>query len=298
MARVKIALCQFGLRDARSHGEIETHLKEEAEKALASSPDFIVFPEYVTFSLLAMGGPEQLDQDRHKVLRNHIIPFTSRYKTLFSDLSRRSGAIMIGGSHWTFDDRQGKGYNSSYLFYPDGRVIEQRKNHLYPNEALFGTAPGDSLSVFETPKANIGIMTCYDAEFPEVARHLMLQGAQILFCPTTTNTERGFYRIRHCCSARAVENQVIVAQCHSAGRLSVPKDKPFTAFGRSAPLCPIDDQTGVNNGIMMEAKDGQKEEVMVGEIDLEVLARSRQASEATILKDRRPDLYKSYYRLY
>jgi len=298
VARIRIALCQFGLQDARSYGEMENHLKEQAEKAMGTSPDFIVFPEYVTFALLAMGGSEQMDKDRNEVLMKHIVPFTSRYKALFSDLSRQSGAVIVGGSHWTYDDQQGKGYNTAYLFYPDGQVKEQRKNHLYPNEALFGTAPWDDLSVFKTPKAAIGIMTCYDAEFPEVARHLMLRGAQILFCPTTTNTERGFFRIRHCCAARAVENQIFVAQCHSAGNLSVPADKPFTAFGRSALLCPIDDQTGVTHGIIVEEKDGQKEEIIVGEVDLEILARSRQASEATILKDRRPALYKFHYKLY
>jgi len=88
-------------------------------------------------------------------------------------------------------------------------------------------------------------------------------------------------------AARAVENQIYVAECHQVGALSVPLDQPFTGFGRSAILCPIDDQTMVDDGIMVEAQEGEDESVIVGEVDLELLHRSRNSSEATILKDRR-----------
>jgi len=126
----------------------------------------------------------------------------------------------------------------------------------------------------------------------------MLKGAQILLCPTGTNTERGFYRVRRCCAARAVENQIYVVECHSVGALTLPIDKPFTAYGRSAILSPIDDQTQVNNGIIVEAPDGDREAVVAAEVDLEVLERSRQSSEATLLKDRRPETYKKNYQLF
>lgn len=104
--------------------------------------------------------------------------------------------------------------------------------------------------------------------------------------------------MRRCCAARAVENQIYVAECHHVGSLSVPVDQVFTGFGRSAILCPIDDQTMVDDGIMVEAKDGEKETVIVDEVDLEVLYRSRAVSEATVLKDRREKTYEKYYHLF
>jgi predicted amidohydrolase len=297
-SRVRIALCQFGVRNSLSYKEMEDHLREQCEIALKHHPDIIVFPEYVTFNLFAMAGSKLTEKDRHHALVRYVAPFTAAYESTFSDLARRAGTVIAGGSHWTLDEKGDKGFNMAYLFRPDGRIETQKKNHLYPGEVDFGTVPSDGLSVFETPKARVGLMTCYDAEFPETARHLMLKGAQILLCPTATNTERGFYRVRRCCAARAVENQVYVVECHSVGSLTVPIDRPFTAYGRSAILSPIDDQTQVNNGIIVEAEDGVKEVVIVGEVDLDVLDRSRKSSEATILKDRRPQMYKKNYQLF
>ncbi len=297
-SRIKIALCQFGVRDTLSHQEMEDQLREQCEHALEDSPDIVVFPEYVTINLMAMAGPKMVEKDRRQVLRRYIAPFTPTYLALFSHLARQSGAVIAGGSHWTLDESGEKAFNVGYLFLPDGRIERQKKNHVYPAEVDFGTAPFAGLSVFETPKARVGLMICYDAEFPETARHLMLAGAQILICPTATNAERGFYRVRRCCAARAVENQIFVAACHSAGALTVPIDKPFTAYGRSAILSPIDDQTGVNDGVIAEAPDGDKETVVTVEVDLEVLERSRKYSEATILKDRQPETYQRNYRLF
>jgi predicted amidohydrolase len=297
-SRVRIALSQFGVRDTLSYQEMEDHLREQCEVALKHRPDIIVFPEYVTFNLFAMAGSMLMEKDRHQALVQYISPFTTAYESIFSALARRNGTVIAGGSHWTLDEKKDKGFNMAYLFLPDGRIEIQKKNHLYPGEVDFGTAPFDGLSVFETPVAKVGLMTCYDAEFPETARHLMHKGAQILLCPTATNTERGFYRVRRCCAARAIENQVYVVECHSVGSLTVPIDKPFTAYGRSAILSPIDDQTQVNNGIIVEAPDGDREAVVVAEVDLDVLDRSRQFSEATLLKDRRSEMYKKNYQLF
>jgi len=297
-SRVRIALCQFGVRNTLSYREMEDQLKGYCEQALKQSPDIIIFPEYVTFNLLAMAGPILQEKDRQQALVRYVAPFTTTYLSIFSRIAREKGVVIAGGTHWTLDEKRGSGFNIGYLFLPDGRVEMQKKNHLYPGEVEFGTTPFDKLSVFDTPKGRLGLMICYDAEFPETARHLTQKGAQILLCPAGTNTVRGFYRVRRCCAARAVENQVYVAECHSVGALTVPVDKPFTAYGRSAILCPIDDQTQFDNGIIAEAPAADQEAVVSAEVDLETLERSRQSSEATILKDRRPEAYKKNYQLF
>jgi len=190
------------------------------------------------------------------------------------------------------------GYNTAHIFFPDCSIQRQRKNHLFPRETDWGTATFDGLETFKVGPATVGVMTCYDSEFPEVGRHFMLSGAQILLCPSDTYTERGFYRVRRCCAARAVENQVYVVECHLVGGLSVPVDHPFTGYGRSSILAPIDEHCGTNDGVLYEADSGENELVLQGEVDLEALARSRQSSEATILKDRRPGTYQACYRLF
>lgn len=298
MSTVKIALCQFASRDERSFRDLENHLREQCQIAISSGADIIVFPELVTFGLLAMAGPELRYKHLHEAIIKYVANFTPIYEAIFADLARRSGTVIVAGSHWVMDEKEGKGFNTGYLFLPDGRIEQQKKNHLYPSEVEYGTATFDGLTTFETPKARIGLMICYDAEFPEVAQEFTVHGAQILFCPSATYRERGYYRVRNCCAARAIENQIYVAECHSAGSMTLPTDEPITAFGRSAILCPIDDQIKVNDGIIVEADSCQEERVVVGEVDLEALERSRQSSEATILKDRRPETYEKYYKLH
>ena len=297
MPSLKISLCQFRIRDIASVDEWVRNVRAQALLAAESQPDLIVFPEYVTFGLMSLAGAFS-SKDRGVVTRKHLGEFTPMYQALFSELAGTCNCLIAGGSHWTPSRTPGHGHNTAYLFHPDGGISRQPKNHLYPNEATFGTEPFDGLSVIETPKARIGLMTCYDAEFPEVARHFMLNGAQVLICPAATNTVRGFYRVRHCCAARAVENQVFVAVCHAVGLLSVPTDAPFTGYGRSAILAPIDDQTQAIDGVMIEAADPDEETIVTGEINMELLEKSREASEATILKTRRPDLYREHYRLF
>jgi predicted amidohydrolase len=297
MSKVRIAVCQFGLRDTLSFQEMEDHIGHMSRQAMQHGPDLIMFPEFTTFGLLAMAGPELKYGDLAPAIRDTIAAFTPNYEALFQGLARESGAVIHGGSHWILENEGSTGYNTAHLFFPDGRIERQKKNHLFPGETDWGTATCDKLTAFDIPKVRVGLMTCYDAEFPEVARHFLLEGAQLLMCPSATYTIRGYYRIRRCCAARAVENQVFVVEGHQTGALSVPVDQPFTAFGFSAILSPIDEQTGVNNGVVVEAPTGDRELIVSGEVDLEVLARSRESSEATILKDRRPETYRKHYRL-
>jgi predicted amidohydrolase len=297
MPKLKIAMCQFGLREAKSHDEMAAHLKCLCETALAAGPDLILFPELTTIGLLSMAGPKLTYSELGKAFQEYISPFTPIYESLFSELARRSGATIVGGSHWVQNRRDEPGYNTAHMFFPSGRIERQQKNHLFPGETDWGTATHDGLHVFDTDSAKIGIMTCYDAEFPEVGRHFTLNGAGILLCPSATYTERGYYRIRRCCASRAVENQIVVVECHQVGSMTIPVDRPFTCYGRSAILCPIDEQTGVVDGVVVEADSGESEMVVFGEVDLDVLEKSRRCSEATILLDRRPETYQRHYRL-
>ena len=62
-------------------------------------------------------------------------------------------------------------------------------------------------------------MICYDSEFPELARHLVDQGAFLLFVPFCTDERQGYLRVRYCCQARAVENQCYVVISGNVGNL-------------------------------------------------------------------------------
>jgi predicted amidohydrolase len=101
-----------------------------------------------------------------------------------------------------------------------GTTERYEKLHVTPDEAaLWGMRGGSSLQTFETDCGKIGVLICYDAEFPELARLLAGEGMEVLFVPFLTDTEYGFSRVRYCAQARAIENECYVAIAGSVGIL-------------------------------------------------------------------------------
>ena len=78
---------------------------------------------------------------------------------------------------------------------------------------------GNEVKVFDTDCGKIGLLICYDVEFPELSRILADQGMQILFVPFMTDTQNGYIRVRTCAQARAIENECYVAIAGSVGNL-------------------------------------------------------------------------------
>ena len=69
---------------------------------------------------------------------------------------------------------------------------------------------GKLLQTFDTDCAKIGVLICYDVEFPELSRLMADQGMQILFVPFLTDTQNAYSRVRVCAQARAIENECFV----------------------------------------------------------------------------------------
>jgi predicted amidohydrolase len=74
-----------------------------------------------------------------------------------------------------------------------------------------GITGGDTIQTFDTDCGKIGIVICYDVEFPELSRLMADQGMNILFVPFLTDTQNGYTRVKHCAQARAIENECYVA---------------------------------------------------------------------------------------
>ncbi|MEH7336479.1 nitrilase-related carbon-nitrogen hydrolase [Neobacillus drentensis] len=135
------------------------------------------------------------------------------------------------------------------------------------------------------------LAVCYEAEIPEVSRILSANGAEIIFCPSYTFTEAGFWRVRHCAQARAIENQVYFVHCPTVGEPGAPLPN---GFGRSSILSPCD-LAWMPNGIVAEAETN-KHTVVTGTVDIDELYENRKTGAATTFVDRtrREDVYSKY----
>lgn len=98
----------------------------------------------------------------------------------FAAIARMHRSHVVAGLY-TF--RDGRAYNSAVLVGPDGVVGIYDKVHLTPREGR-AFAPGGSFPVFPTRVGRIGMLICWDLQFPEAPREIALAGADIIACPT------------------------------------------------------------------------------------------------------------------
>jgi hypothetical protein len=125
---------------------------------------------------------------------------------------------------------------------------------------------------------------CLDeAEIPECSASLAEQGAEIILCPSDTFTEYGFWRVRHCAQARAIENQIYFVHCCLGGGPGSPLPN---GWARSSIISPCDVPWKNASGVIAEANPN-KEMVIRGAVDLDVLRENREKGASTTFKDRR-----------
>ncbi len=180
-------------------------------------------------------------------------------------------------------------YNVSYLCRRDGTLEEQRKIHVTPHERRdWVLQGGNKLDVFETDAGKIGILICYDVEFPELSRLMAEQGVDILFVPYWTDTKNGYLRVRHCAQARAIENECYVVICGSCGNLPVVENLDVQ-YSQAAVFSPSD-FSFPHDAIMAETTPNT-EMIMFSDLDLDKLKLVRSEGSVNNLKDRRKDLY-------
>jgi 5-aminopentanamidase len=167
-------------------------------------------------------------------------------------------------------------HNSVQLIGPDGRrLANYRKTHLYGDYETDHFTPGGELVVqAELDGLRLGLLICYDVEFPEAVRAHALAGTDLLIVPTALMRP---YEIvaQTLLPARAWENQLYIAYADRCGREG---DLDFAGLSCLA---------GPDGAV--RARAGTGDELIVAEADPALLAASR--AQNTYLTDRRPDLY-------
>ena len=278
---VRIAAVQYLLRSINDWDGFENQVRFVMKAAGDYKPQFVMFPEIFTTQLLSFMDTSDLG----RAVRN-MNDYTGRYVELFKELASHWNVHIIGGSHPTITD--GKLLNTAYLFTPEGKVFTQNKIHLtrWEREKWKGD-PGHHLNVFDTPFGRISILICYDIEFPELSRMVCEQGADIIFVPSCTDDRQGFWRVRYCCHARAIENQVYVAVTGTVGNLAV--EGLGLHFGQAAIITPSDFPFA-RDGIAAEGVLNM-EQIVIADVDLGKLVNNRVNGTTIPLYDKRLDVY-------
>ena len=281
---VRIAVVQYHQRRIESFDDFARIVTYFVDTVADNKTDFVLFPEYFAVQLLSIEN-EPLTPHQ-SMLR--LAEYNDQLEELFQGLAIRYNVNIIGGSHPARAE-DGRLLNVAHVFLRDGSVHEQPKLHPTPGERYWWHIEGgDYLRAIETDSGTIGVLTCYDSEFPELARYLVDQGADILFVPYSTEERQGHLRVRYSCHARAIENQIYVATAGNVGNLPRVANMDIH-YAQSAILTPCDFPFA-RDGIAAQCTENS-EMLAFADLNLEALRSARQYGTVQNLKDRRHDLY-------
>ncbi len=281
---VRVATVQFEQRRITSFDDFEQIVTYFVDVVSDYRSDFVVFPELFTLQLLSIEN-EPL---RPEAAIDRLTEYTEQIKTLFHELAIKYNVNIIAGSHPT----KVKGetiQNITFICLRDGSVHEQPKIHPTPSERYWWNIQGgNKLSAIETDCGPIGVLICYDCEFPELSRHLIDQGANIIFIPFCTDERQAYLRVRYSAQARAVENQCYIVMSGNVGNLPRVHNMDIQ-YAQSCILTPCD-FSFARDGIAADTTPNV-ETVAFADLRLEDLYKARSSGTVLNVKDRRHDLY-------
>ena len=279
---VRLGLVQWQMRLFPDFDALVEQMEFFIDAVSDYKSDFILFPELFNTPLMADYnhlGPAQAIRE--------LAVYTEPLRQKFSEFAVSYNINIITGSMPLIKDN--KVYNVSYLCRRDGSWDSYCKIHITPNEvSSWGMVGGDKLKVMDTDCGKIGILICYDVEFPELARLYAEQGMQLLFVPFLTDTQNAYNRVRNCAAARAIENECYVAIAGSVGNLPKVSNMDIQ-YAQSGVFTPSD-FSFPTNAVKSEAT-ANTELTLIVDVDLDLLKELHTMGSVRTLIDRRTDLY-------
>lgn len=212
---IRLAACQYAIELLETWDAYAAHLQGLCADAAQHGAQLLLLPEYAG---LVLSG--QLPAEQRSDLQGSIAgiqPLIARWFELCQGIARAHGVYLQPGTMPVLD-ADGRYRNRAWLFGPQGVLGYQDKLMMTRFEKeQWHISAGQGLTVFDTELGRLGILICYDNEFPMLARRLAEGGADLILAPSCTDTEAGYHRVRIGAQARALENQIAVLQSPTVG---------------------------------------------------------------------------------
>jgi predicted amidohydrolase len=258
------------------------------ERAATEKADFVLFPELVVHGHCTPNTWELAEPVPDGPTVKRLIQIARHYRLFLSvGLSEKENDIV---------------YNTQVLVGPEGYVGKQRKLHLSRDEVMFYKG-GREINVFDMGKCKVGMVICYDNQFPEIARVLALKGAELIVMPHAArmkmwdDTPESAAKARQhtheqfkAYAMRAKENACFVMITDQAGRAgyvdTYPRESPHQPHHAGAAM--IFDPEG--QLVMTTQTDQIRDEMIVTNLDATLLHHQRALPNYT-LRTRRPELF-------
>lgn len=273
---MKITTSNFSLERVKNPDHFWLRVEKQIQNSRDS--DLVLFPEYFSISWVLSRTLQKKFNDNLKKCDETLKEFLSRFKILAKKYSK----VLVAGTHPV--KIKGKIINRCHVFFPDGKILKQDKiNMTRFEDESWGVVGGTrKLTTFKIGGRTFAILICYDSEFSGLSLELAKKRVDVLLVPSCTDEIYGYWRVRHCCEARCIENQ-----CFTVVSSIVGADKRYEDinghYGRACILSPCD-HGFPGNGVLAESK-GNHEEILTYDLDFKNLDRIRKDGTVLNLRD-------------
>ena len=294
-ARLKVAAAQYPIERLPDLAAVMAKHARWVGQAAAGGARLVVFPEYAAMEIAgtlsdAVAADLQASLEVVARLRPEV-------DANLASLAARHDIHILGPSG-PARRPDGSFANTAHLMTPAGRVGIQEKIIMTPFERRWGITGGSALQVFETALGRIGVLICYDGEFPLLARAMtdaapvgmtpagttlpkttmtdQGRGARLILIPTCTERISGFNRVRSAALARALESTVATVMSPTVGNApwSPAVDRNCGAAGVFVPA-----EAGVSDTGVLAEGCLDAAQLVFAEIDFAHLEQLRTAGE-------------------
>lgn len=264
---IRIATATYPLDWFDGWGAYEAKMAAWIGEAADKGAQVLVFPEYGAMELASLNG---IDPDDLGAATDAVAGNMERAVDVLKGLAQEHGVHIVAPSGPMHVN--GQLVNRAHFIWPDGRVQPQDKQIMTPWEvAPWGVTGHGPLQIFDTELGRIGILICYDCEFPLLGRKLIEAGVELILIPSATETVAGYHRVRIGAMARALEGQCYTAMSSITG--PYPIEAVGVSHGAGGIFCPPD--VGLpSNGVIASA-DLDHPGWTIADVDLDALAHVR-----------------------
>ena len=234
MAKFRVSVTQFDLRRMQRPNEFWLRVENLLRVAATKDSQMIVFPEYFTLSWLLAHN----EQDFAKAMEG-FAALEEEFHAKFLALAKQFQSVVVAGSV-PFALR-GRKLNRSFIYLPDGRKFEQDKQYMarFETETWNIVSGPPNIRFFEWKGAGLAVALGYDVEFPTYTGELLDKDIDLIVVPSRTTGIHGYWRVRHCSQARAVELQTYMIMSSVVGG-DIQHEEIARHYGRGGFFSPCD----------------------------------------------------------
>lgn len=279
---VRLGLIQWQMRPYTNLDDVMQQAEFFIDAVSGYRSDFALFPEFFNAPLMA-----DYNHLSEPAAIRELTKYTPMIVQKFSEFAISYNINIITGSMPEIVNN--RLYNVGYVCRRDGTTERYEKLHTTPDEVkVWGLEGGSNLKVIDTDCGKIGVLICYDIEFPELSRILADAGMNILFVPFLTDTQNGFSRVKSCARARAIENECYVALTGCVGNLPKVHNMDIN-YAQAMVFTPCDFAFPVDG--IKAAATPNTEMILIADVDIDLLRELNQFGSVRNLRDRRKDIY-------